>query len=106
MRKAFFLLLLGSLVLSDVTHAQSVNDSINAKPLLFESFLTGAVLMKSGQVEKAPLNYNTDDQSIVFIKNGKYMVIDDLDKIDTVHLHLFKVFNIPIRCFVPVHVFN
>jgi hypothetical protein len=95
MRKAFFLLLLVNLVLSDVTHAQSVNDSINAKPLLFESFLTGAVLMKSGQVEKAPLNYNTDDQSIVFIKNGKYMVIDDLDKIDTVYLQHKK--------FVPVN---
>jgi hypothetical protein len=95
MRKLFCFLLFVCLILADVLHAQSVYDSINSKPLLFESFLNGAVLMKSGQVERVPLNYNTDDQSIVFIKDGKYMVIDDLDNIDTVYLQHKK--------FVPVN---
>jgi len=66
--------------------AQSVGDSINYQPLLFESFSDGAVLMKSGEIEKSVLNYNTDDQTIVFVKNRKYMVLTGLEEIDTIYI--------------------
>jgi hypothetical protein len=66
--------------------SQYLTDSVNLKSFLFEKFLDGAVLLKSGTIEHAPLNYNTDDQNIVFIKNGKYMVIEDLEQVDTIYL--------------------
>lgn len=69
---------------------QSLDDSVNQKSFLFEKFLMGAVRMKSGAVEHARLNYNTDDQSIVFIQNGQYMVFADLSVIDTVYIQQKK----------------
>jgi hypothetical protein len=42
--------------------------------------------MKSGAIEKAPLNYNTDNQSIVFIKENQYMTLTRLETIDTIYI--------------------
>jgi hypothetical protein len=78
-----------------LSNAQSVLDSVNLKSLLFEKFIDGAVRMKSGAVERVPLNYNTDNQNIVFIKNGQYLVIADLEAVDTIYLQQKK--------FVPVN---
>jgi hypothetical protein len=73
-------------VLPFFSKSQYLTDSVNLKSFLFEKFIDGAVLLKSGTIEHAPLNYNTDDQNIVFIKNGKYMVIEDLEQVDTIYL--------------------
>lgn len=83
--KKYFCLALCSFVWFSVL-AQSVKDSVQLKAMLFEKFMEGKVLMKSGEIESAPLNYNTDDQSIVFIKNGQYLVLTGLDAIDTVYI--------------------
>jgi hypothetical protein len=71
-------------------NGQSIGDSVNLRSLLFEKFIDGIVRMKSGSVEQVPLNYNTDNQNIVFIKNGKYLVADDLETIDTVYVQQKK----------------
>jgi hypothetical protein len=93
MRKILFAIICGMITLSG--SAQSIQENVNTKPLLFETFINGVVLMKSGAVEQSPLNYNTDNQSVVFIKDEKYMVLDDLDNIDTIYIQQKK--------FVPVN---
>lgn len=78
-----------------VNYAQSVRDSLTfRKPLLFENFKDGSVLMKSGAIENAPLNYNTDDQTIVFIKDDQYLTLSGTEMVDTVYIQNKK--------FVPV----
>lgn len=69
-------------------HGQGVQniDSSKYKALLFERFIEGYVLLKSGAVEQVPLNYNTNDQNIYFISDGKYMVLSDLESVDTIFL--------------------
>ena len=65
------------------THA----DSIHAAGYLFADFVEGSVLMKSGSTEKAPLNYNTNNQEIGFMKDGQYMELTGLETIDTVYIN-------------------
>lgn len=67
-------------------HAQGLRDSAQLRALLFNRFIDGAVLMKSGAVEKAKLNYNTDNQSIVFIKDNQYMILTGLESVDTIYI--------------------
>jgi len=93
MRKYLLAGIIGTMALA--SSAQSVLENVNTKPLLFETFIPGAVRLKSGAVEKAPLNYNTDNQNVVFIKDEKYMELDDLDKVDTIYLQHKK--------FIPVN---
>jgi len=91
MKKFFFALL----IFPFFTHAQIVTDSSRFKTFLYEHFKDGYVLMKNGAVEQAPLNYNSEDQSIYFIKDGKYMVLSVLESVDTIYLQN-KIF-IPVK---------
>jgi hypothetical protein len=75
-------------------YSQSIKDSVQLRPLLFNHFISGTVLLKSGAVESAPLNYNTDNQNIVFIQDGQYLALEELEAIDTIYIHNKK--------FVPV----
>jgi hypothetical protein len=93
MRKYFLLVFI--LIAAIKSQAQYVTDSVNMKPFLYDQFLNGTVQLKSGEIESVPLNYNTDNQSIVFIKNGKYLVIEDLETVDTIYLQQKK--------FIPVN---
>ena len=67
-------------------NSQSITDSVQLHTLLFNNFIGGSVLLKSGQVEQAMLNYNTDNQNIVFIKDGQYLALSDLEAIDTIYI--------------------
>ncbi|MGZ3838143.1 MAG: hypothetical protein ACXVMS_09205 [Flavisolibacter sp.] len=71
-------------------NAQYLTDSVNLKTFLFEKFIAGKVLLKSGVVQQALLNYNTEDQSMVFIQNKQYMHFADLDAIDTIYVQQQK----------------
>lgn len=85
MNTIIFLFLNFALITS--VRAQSVKDSlIFRKPLLFEKFIDGSVLMKSGVIENAPLNYNTDNQTIVFMKGGQYLTLMGTEMIDTIYM--------------------
>lgn len=67
--------------------AQSEKDSASFKKLMLnDQFAEGTVLMKSGGVEDAVLNYDTDNQNIVFLKDGKYMFLAGTELIDTVYI--------------------
>lgn len=84
MKKILFTLLLP--VYGVIAYAQPGNASIDMRPFLFGKFIDGVVLMKSGVVEKLPLNYNTSNQSIFFIKDGQYMQVTAPETIDTVYI--------------------
>src|SRR6185295_7459647 len=49
-----------------LSYAQSTRDNTLPKTYLFEHFVNGSVLSKSGAIDEAPLNYNAEDQSIIF----------------------------------------
>lgn len=75
---------------------QSLTDSTNfTRDLLYDQFKNGSVLMKSGVIENAPLNYNTENQTVVFIKDGQYMILTGTELIDTIYMENKK--------FVPVN---
>ena len=63
---------------------QSVNDDVNLKKLLFNSFLSGQVFMKQDKVVLAALNYNTDKQNFVFIDDNVYKELMGLEQIDSI----------------------
>ncbi len=84
--KIILLFLLG-LCLPYLNFAQAEKDSVSFKKLMLnEEFANGTVLMKSGSTGDAALNYDTDNQNIVFIKNGKYMFLTGTELIDTVYI--------------------
>ena len=70
-------------------------DSSEFKSLLFENFMDGIVLMKSGSIEKAPMNYNAKHQCINFISAGKYYTLTDLEDVDTIYIQRKKF--IPVK---------
>jgi hypothetical protein len=88
MKGIFFFVLFSFFSIAD--YGQSVADSMNLKSFLFENFMEGVVRMKSGIVAQASLNYNTDNQAVVFIKNGQYMVFADEEAVDTIYLQQKK----------------
>jgi hypothetical protein len=78
--------------------SQSTSASIDSnkyKAFLFDRFHDGYVLMKSGDVEKAPLNYNTDDQKIYFIQDDQFMILSALESVDTIYFQNKKF--VPVR---------
>jgi hypothetical protein len=84
---AFFIIGLASLF-TTMARAQIIThaDSVRAAGYFFTDFEDGSVLMKSGSIEKAPLNYNTNNQQIGFMKNGKYLELTGLETIDTIYI--------------------
>lgn len=78
------------IVLCFVSNAQSVNDNVNLKQMLFNHFLAGNVYMKNNTVIAVPLNYNTDKQSLVFIENGEYKELAGLESIDSIIIESVK----------------
>lgn len=81
------LIILINLTLPFFNYGQSVRDSlIFRKPLLYDEFINGIVLMKSGAIENVPLNYNTDNQTIVFIKDGQYLTLTGTGLVDTIYI--------------------
>lgn len=87
MKSLFTFILLLSFFFS---HAQSVNDNVNLKPLLFKKFIAGVVFMKDGTYEKANFNYNTDNQKVVFIADNKYLEVAGLENIDSLFIDNLK----------------
>ena len=67
-------------------NAQQPSDKALPKSYLFDHFIKGSVLSKSGAVDEAPLNYNADDQSIVFLREGQTFILTNLETIDTIYI--------------------
>jgi len=64
----------------------TTNTTDQRSQYLYENFAKGIVLMKSGTLEEALLNYNTADQSIVFEKpDASVLTLTGLETIDTIY---------------------
>lgn len=61
---------------------------------LFKEFTSGTVLMKDGRVESALLNYDTENQSIIFKKNDQVLILTDLSSVDTVYIQHKKFVSV------------
>lgn len=70
-----------------LNYAQSANDtSIRRQSMVFDQFIDGKVLLKSGALSEAPLNYLSTDQSILFKKEDVMYTLTDLNSIDTIYI--------------------
>lgn len=61
---------------------------------VFPSFIEGTVKQKSGEINKALLNYNSLTEEMIFEQSGRQMALDKTESIDTVYIENKK--------FVPV----
>lgn len=75
-----------SLLFSFFANAQSTSANEAPNYFLFEKFVDGTVLMKSGARENAVLNYNTEDQTVLFQDKGKNLILTDLPTVDTIYM--------------------
>ncbi len=67
-------------------YGQPASSSTQPATYLLEHFMDGSVLLKTGAIQPASLNYDANDQSIVFRQNDQYMILTGLDNIDTVYI--------------------
>jgi hypothetical protein len=66
--------------------AQTPDSLVNLPNLLFPKFSWGIVKLKTGDKNKAMLNYNTVTQELVFMQKKEFLVLDNPQDIDTVYL--------------------
>lgn len=53
---------------------------------LFPDFIKGTVKQKNGNKEEAIMNYNSITQEMIFLQNGAYLALGQLENIDTVFI--------------------
>jgi hypothetical protein len=53
---------------------------------VFPAFIEGTVKQKSGEVNKAFLNYNSLTEEMIFEQSGQKMALDKIEEIDTVYI--------------------
>lgn len=81
--KLFLLLLtLGPLF----SFAQNRVQDLDLRPLLFKNFVKADILKKDGSDIQASVDYNTNNQSIIFLKDDVYMELTGLDEIQEVKI--------------------
>jgi hypothetical protein len=66
------------------TSAQDRDQKVDLRPLLFKKFLKADILKKDGSSIQASVNYNTDNQSLIFLTKDEYMELTGLDEIDQI----------------------
>lgn len=62
---------------------------------LYSAFIKGIVLLKNGNRENAPLNYDANQQAIAFQQSNQFMTLTNVDDVDTVYIENAKF--IPIK---------
>ena len=60
--------------------------NLDLRPLLFKDFLRADILKKDGSLLQASVNYNTDNQSLVFLTKDEYMELTGLDQIEQIEI--------------------
>jgi len=94
--KKISLIFFGVFYLIAFVYAQPNSDSaVQQQSYLFENFISGSVLLKSGEINQAPLNYCSYDQTILFKKDGTTFTLTGLSSVDTIYIDQKK--------FVPVN---
>jgi hypothetical protein len=66
--------------------SQKNADSLQSRTCLFDHFTLGAVLEKNGTTHEALLNYDADNQSVLFKQDHQNMILTGLDNVDTVYI--------------------
>lgn len=84
MKQYFQTLLLISLSAS--LYAQPELRRVELSHYVFPAFVEGTVKQKSGEVNKALLNYNTITEEMIFEQAGQKLALDKLENIDTVYI--------------------
>lgn len=67
-------------------NAQESSKDVDLRPLLFRTFKNSEIFKKDGSVIQALVNYNTNNQSIIFIEKGVYMELAGLNDIKEVRI--------------------
>jgi hypothetical protein len=60
--------------------------NLDLRPLLFKDFLKADILKKDGSLLHASVNYNTDNQSLIFLTKDEYMELTELDQIEQIEI--------------------
>lgn len=87
MKTKFSFLLFPVLILgSFFSSAQDRGQRLDLRPLLFKSFLKADIVKKDGSKIEASVNYNTDNQSIIFLTKDEYMELTALLEIEQIKI--------------------
>lgn len=68
--------------------------NLDLGPLLFKNFLKADIVKKDGSNIQASVNYNTNNQSIIFLTKDKYMELTGLE--DIVQINIDSAIFVPI----------
>lgn len=69
---------------STAIHAQQVSRLVQVSHYVLDSFYTGKILMKSGEIFQRKLNYNILTGEMIFSDNGKNLAIEQPLATDTI----------------------
>jgi hypothetical protein len=83
LKKLFLLTGAVTLMCASNIFAQATVKQTNS-PFIFPEFTTGTVFQKNGATLEAILDYNTITQEMMFDQNGKKLVLDQVDNIDSI----------------------
>lgn len=79
------MLVLGYSSNAQLTDTQVVDSVDSPTKYYFKEFVDGTVFMKNGQQSQAKLNYQMQDQSILYIDgNGQRLVLSNIEEVDSV----------------------
>lgn len=91
----FFLFTMFTVCITGSLLAQVQQQGAALYHYVFPSFIEGTVKQKSGEVNKALLNYNSLTEEMIFEQSGRQMALDKTENIDTVYIENKK--------FIPVN---
>jgi hypothetical protein len=73
-------------ILSTFSARAQSSDTTQPRTCLFDHFMPGIVLEKNGTRHQALLNYDANDQSVLFKQDHQNMTLTGLDNLDTVYI--------------------
>lgn len=79
-------ILTAAVCLMITSYAQPEQQGTALYHYVFSSFIEGTVKQKSGEVNKALLNYNSLTEEMIFEQSGRQMALDKTENIDTVYI--------------------
>lgn len=82
-RLFFVILMIGSSLFS---FGQNRVQNLDLRPLLFKNFLKADILKKDGSEIQASVNYNTNNQSIIFLTKENYIELTGLEEIEQIRI--------------------
>ena len=75
------------LLISVSAFAQPEERSVQITHYVLDTFYNGTILMKSGERQNFPLNYNTLTREMIFERAGERLAIAQPEQVDTVYIN-------------------